>query len=404
MTSIALGLFLLGQNIATGHPPIPKEAALTPQDSHAFGGFYVEARITAIGVGRDGDLFFGTDSGLIGWITFPTDLDDAWSDSLYVTSAARFSRYVSKIAVSPDGNRFTADQAFGELGAPVYVFTYDILEDVFFSADGSGGMYFSLDSSAVFLPAREGREFGYPTQYRKWSIEFGTASFYPMFLGDGRLTDVGVGAFGKVGDVFLRVTGPAGDGTFAIDRLVFAADSAKSRFGVWSRDSALAGVENDTLHSWSGVRVACRSPDKLRINVYSILDGSLVRSIEHPTDIWYQEFYLASEDILFAATSRGEEVWDISTGEHLLTIRIVSDGRGPSLYAILPDGRYSGYEPNLDTPNARAKMVFPDFEGTLRNDAKAVNAVAFSIWPRLSSDRINGKYYLPWNPVRNRYQ
>ena len=36
MTSIALGLFLLGQNFAMGYPPIPTAAALTPDDCLAI--------------------------------------------------------------------------------------------------------------------------------------------------------------------------------------------------------------------------------------------------------------------------------------------------------------------------------------------------------------------------------
>lgn len=371
-------------------------AGLSAQDGKSFDGYYVESRITAVGVGRNGNLFFGTDSGLIGWIYFPTDLAYDWRDSLSVSAVAKFDRSVSRIAVSPDGNYFTADQLYGELGTPVYLFRYWELAEVLFSANYYGEAVFSEDSSALFLPARVQTDEFAPLSYRKWDVWDGTSSPDELYLGDMQLRKVGIGAFGKVVDKYLEVTGPAKDGTYSVDQLGSGGHPDASNYGVWPNDSPLARISLATLHSWSGVRVACRSPDKLRINVYSILDGSLLRSIEHPTGIWYQEFYLASENILFAATARGEEIWNIETGEHLMTIRIVSDGRGPRLFALLPDGRYFASEPYPQRPSPPVSTVFPELTGKLHSNPAAVNQIAFDIWPHLSSDLVRSSYFLPW--------
>ncbi|MCH8979639.1 MAG: WD40 repeat domain-containing protein [Armatimonadetes bacterium] len=373
-------------------------SAVTPQDGRTIDGFYIESRITAIAIGPNRSVYFGTDSGLVGRIEFPSKFYSDWHNPLSVAYLKQLGGYVSFVAVSPDGEYFTAGQGNFDSGATVYLFYNGMISAVFTSESESGAAVFSPDSKAVFLPAHSSFSGEGPMTYRKWSTEFGTSTVRELREPDEQLRKAGVGAFGKLGGTYLEVSGPLRDGTYSIRELGWTSFANARVFGSWPKETPLAGIQGGLRHSWSGTRVAMRSRDRKRIDVYSILDGSIVVSIEHPTDIWYEQFSLAGEKLLFAATIRGEEVWNVETGQHLMTIRIVSDGIGASLFALLPDGRYSVEEPYLKRPMLSASMVFQGFPGELRQDVDAIGNAALDIWQLLVPGPVHRRFCLPWEP------
>jgi hypothetical protein len=359
---------------------------------HVRDGFYAESRITALDVGRQGQLYYGTQSGRVGIVDLPSDQDGVGRTDLHLWQTGQFSYPVMNLTASPDGTSYAVDQATGDPGGPVYLLSENYLLHVLTNGGLPQKPFFSSDGAHVFLPASYSEEADLFQTYQSWSTRYGSSKVTNLYSIENHLLDSGFGAFGRQGSQYLELVGPDGDGEVVLRERVERYSEPAKMVAKWTPKAPLwIELERGRQFAWSGITCATRSGDRKTMNVYSILTGKLVKELRHPEGMWWQEFFLVEPNLLIAPTARGQEFWDIETGRHILTLRLVYDGRGQSLFALTPDGSFSRanwFDEGWPSP----EEVFPHYDGDIIHNADLVRSAYLQIQKILDGKKMEHDY------------